>query len=58
MRDALSDSRFTRPRSVTFGRGWFPGRHMVCAWIGITKTDGIPDEDVYTRSSASFVLER
>jgi hypothetical protein len=50
----ISPGSFSIKRTVRFGRGWIPGRHTVCAWIGITSSDGDPDQDVYLAKSASF----
>jgi hypothetical protein len=44
---------FNLKRTVTFGHGWIPARHMVCAWIGITNSDGDPDSNVYLAKSAT-----
>ena len=42
---------FNLTRRVTFGGGWIPARHMVCAWLGITNTDGDADSKVYLAAS-------
>jgi hypothetical protein len=44
---------FNLNRTVTFGGGWIPATHMVCAWIGITNTEGDSDTDVYLVKSAT-----
>ena len=44
---------FNLKRTVTFGGGWIPARHMVCAWLSITNTDGDPDTNVYLAKSAT-----
>jgi hypothetical protein len=44
---------FNLERTVTFGGGWIPGRHMVCAWVSITNSDGDADSDVYLAKSAT-----
>jgi hypothetical protein len=44
---------FNLKRTVTFGHGWIPARHMVCAWIGVTNSHGDPDSQVYLGKSAS-----
>ncbi len=46
--------RFSLKRTVTFGHGWIPARHMVCAWIGITNNDANSSSDaVYLATSAT-----
>ncbi len=44
---------FNLKRTVTFGQGWIPARHMVCAWIGMTNSDGDPNSQVYLAKSAT-----
>jgi hypothetical protein len=44
--------RFNLQRTVTFGGGWIPARHMVCAWIGPTSSDRNPNSNVYLVKSA------
>lgn len=44
---------FTLRRTVTFGRGWIPAKHVVCAWIGPTGSDADPNSDVYLFASAT-----
>lgn len=44
---------FSLKRTITFGRGWIPARHIVCAWIGITNSDGDSGSDVYLAKSAT-----
>jgi hypothetical protein len=44
---------FNLKRTVTFGRGWIPARHMVCAWIGITNSAGDANSNVYLAKSAA-----
>jgi hypothetical protein len=47
---------FNLKRAVTFGSGWIPGAHTVCAWIGPTGNDRYgtsdPEKDAFLISSA------
>jgi hypothetical protein len=44
---------FSVTRSVTFGRGWIPAKHVVCAWIGPTGSDADQNADVYLSTSTA-----
>jgi hypothetical protein len=44
---------FNLKRTVTFGQGWIPAKHMVCAWIGMTSSEGDPNSQVYLTKSAT-----
>jgi hypothetical protein len=44
---------FSVRRTVTFGRGWIPAKHVVCAWTGPTGSDADPNADVYLFASAT-----
>jgi hypothetical protein len=44
---------FNLKRTVTFGQGWIPARHMVCAWLTMTNSDGGSDSQAYLFKSAT-----
>jgi hypothetical protein len=44
---------FSLKRTVTFGHGWIPARHMVCAWLSVTNSDGNSDSQAYLVTSAT-----